>query len=101
MCERERTGTIQDVIHCQGRAGVTGGDLRSPVRHQVMLIRRLQLQAVLDPPRSAESYTWLERVCPFLLWRQPAFQLLRTKKAEMKGGGSDERRTARLYLLNS
>lgn len=98
---RERTGTIQDVIHCQGRAGVTGGDLRSPVRHQVMLIRRLQLQAVLDPPRSAESYTWLERVYPFLLWRQPAFQLLRTKKAEMKGGGSDERRTARLYLLNS
>lgn len=55
--------------------GVTGGDLRSPVRHQVMLIRRLQLQAVLDPPRSAESYTWLERVCPFFIMVTTSFSI--------------------------
>lgn len=75
VCVCETTGTIQDVIHCQGRAGVTGGDLRSPVRHQVMLIRRLQLQAVLDPPRSAESYTWLERVCPFFIMVTTSFSI--------------------------
>ena len=56
VCVCVSTGGVKDVIHGHGCTGVTGGDLRSPIRHQAVLIGGLQLQAVLDP-RSEETHT--------------------------------------------
>lgn len=43
---------------------MTGGDLRSPIRHQAVLVGRLQLQAVLNlRSKERRPHTELECVC--------------------------------------